>query len=128
MLLQICLLVVFSRCSFNYVLKKKMPNTSTHKTRTASTHKSRAEAIVIEMNSMKKEKKKSIQLEVNVVLSEFVIINLYVLLKYFCDTRFAGDFIRSPCDVEARLDRSCHTCLYHCCLFVISFCCKICIK
>jgi hypothetical protein len=48
------------------------------------------------------------QVDVNVVLSEFVIINLYImLLKSFSDIRSAGDrLMRRIWDVEAKLIRS----------------------
>jgi hypothetical protein len=74
---------------------------------------------------MNKKNYPYIELDLNVILSELVIINLYILLKYFSDIRFAGDFIiRSPWDVEAKLTQVVTlACLDHYCMFVISFYC-----
>jgi hypothetical protein len=49
------------------------------------------------------------QLDVNVVLSEFDIIKLYIyiyiILKYFSDIGFACDDIRTTWDVKSKLAR-----------------------
>jgi hypothetical protein len=62
---------------------------------------------------MNKKKKNYpyIELDLNVVLSELLIINLYILLKYFSDIRFAGVFIRSPWACGSKTNPSCHTCM-----------------
>jgi hypothetical protein len=62
---------------------------------------------------MNKKSYPYMELDLNVVPSELVIINLYILLKYFSDIRFAGDFIiiKKPMGCGSKTDPSCHNCM-----------------